>query len=101
MSRKNSTLSLKAIDGELLPEELTYQAQLRASVADHVGRDDIKEIVQGIIKRAKGGDPKAVQQFFDLILGNSTAPTKLTVHNHFSDPEQAARASLALRKQAS
>ena len=87
--RKNVSLSLPAMEGELLPEEQCYQSQLRAAVYDGVNESDVKEIVQGIIARAKAGDVAAQKLFFDQILGAKTKPTQIVVNNHFENAEQA------------
>jgi hypothetical protein len=89
--RTNNTLSLVAMEGQLLPEEQCYQAQLRAAVYDGVKESDVKEIVQGIVQRAKEGDASAQKLFFDQILGAKTKPTQIVVNNHFTDAEQGAR----------
>lgn len=91
MSRKNNSLSLKAIDGELLPEELTYQSQIRNAIFEGIAAGDAKEIVQSIVAKAKAGDATAQKLFFDYLAGFATAPTKITVVNQFSSVEDAAR----------
>lgn len=87
--RKNVSLSLPAMEGELLPEEQCYQSMLRNAVYDGVKESDVKEIVEGIVKRAKAGDPQAMKLFFDQILGAKTKPTNIVVNNHFDNAEQA------------
>jgi hypothetical protein len=84
-------MSLKAIDGELLPEELTYQSQIRAAVFEGIAAGDAKEIVQSIVSKAKAGDATAQKLFFYYLAGFATAPTKITVVNKFSSVEDAAR----------
>lgn len=91
MSAKRNSLALAAIEGELLPEEQTYQAKLRAAIYDGVGEDDVKQIVQQITAKAKTGDPSATKMFFDYVLGAKTKPTQIVVNNTFADVEQAAR----------
>jgi hypothetical protein len=97
VSRKNNSLSLNAIDGELLPEELTYQSKIRSAIFDGVKVDDAKEIVQQIVAKAKTGDPKAQKLFFDYLAGFATAPTKITVVNQFPSVEAAANAARSRR----
>jgi hypothetical protein len=89
--RKNNSLSLVAMEGEILPEEQCYQAMLRNAVYDGVKEADVTEIVKGIVERAKAGDPAATKLFFDQSLGAKTKPTSITVNNHFEDAEQAER----------
>lgn len=86
--RKNNSLSLVAMEGELLPDEQCYQSMLRNAVYDGVKEADVKQIVEGIVKRAKEGDPAAVKLFFDQILGAKTKPTQIVVNNHFENAEQ-------------
>lgn len=52
------------------PEEQSYQAKLRHAIYDGIKESDVAEIVQGIVKRAKNGDEKAVKQFFEYVLGS-------------------------------
>jgi hypothetical protein len=83
-------LTLAAIEGEILPEEVCYQAQLRLAVYDGVKESDVKAIVEGIVQRAKAGDPAATKLFFDQILGAKVRPTQIVVNNTFTSVEQAA-----------
>lgn len=87
------TLTLAAVQGEILPEESCYQTRLRNAVYDGVNECDVKEIVQGIITRAKAGDAKAQQLFFDQILGAKVKPTQIVVNNTFASVEQGATVS--------
>lgn len=57
-----------------LSEEQTMQAVLRQAVYAGVSEADAAEVVKGIIERAKAGDPKSVQLFFDYILGGKMGP---------------------------
>jgi nitrogen regulatory protein PII len=86
---KNSSLAIKAIQGELLPDEQTYQAKLRSAIYDGVKEADVSEIIKGIVEKAKSGDPGAQKMFFDYVLGAKTAPTTINVNNHFANAEQA------------
>jgi len=95
MSTRN-TLSLTAINGQLLPEAETYQAKLRAAMSGCVKESDIEQIVKGIVERAKNGEPAAVKLLFDYVLGAKNPPSKISIHNHFEDVESAAHAEKAL-----
>jgi len=69
-----------------MSEELTMQAKLRAAVFDGVSEGDVKEVIQGIVKKAKEGDPKSIKYFFDNILGGAGG-TQLTQNNFYNgDP---------------
>lgn len=89
MPRKYDTLSIKAIEGELLPEEQTYQARLRAAIYDGVSEKDVAEIIKGITERAKAGDAASIRLFMDYVLG-SKGTKQVVVNNHFTDVEQGA-----------
>jgi hypothetical protein len=95
MSDRKS-LSLTAINGQLLPEEQCYQSKLRAAMSGCVGEADVEAVVKGIVAKAKAGDPAAVKLFFDYVVGAKNPPTKITIHNHFEDVETAAHAAKAL-----
>lgn len=100
MTNKRQTLALRAIEGELLPEEETYQAKLREAVFNGVNESDVTEVVKSITARAKAGDKQATREFFDYVLGGKRTPSKIVVHNHFESPEQGARIVGAKRSHA-
>lgn len=90
-SRKNNTLSLRAIEGQLMPEEQTFQARLRCAMFDGIKESDVTDVVKQIVEKAKAGDVKAQQMMFDYLLGAKTKPTQVVVNNHFESVEDAAR----------
>lgn len=90
MTRKNNSLSLRAIEGEIIPEEETYQACLRQAMFDGITESDVKELVASIVAKAKSGDEKATRLLFDYVLGAKTKPTAIHVTNHFQSVDQAA-----------
>lgn len=92
MGKQTGTLKLRAIEGELLPEEETFQAALRAAMFNGISETDVSDVVKGIVAKAKCGDPQSQKLFFDYLLGGKTKPTKIEVHNHFPSVEEAARA---------
>jgi hypothetical protein len=94
MSSRN-TLSLKEIDGELVPEEMTYQARIRAAVFDGVTEADAKAVVQKIVEKAKAGDEKAQRMFLDYLAGFGASPTKITVVQNYGSVAEAAEAERA------
>jgi hypothetical protein len=89
--RKNTSLELRAIEGDIVPEEQTFQATLRQAAFDGVTEADVTEVVKAIVAKAKAGDPTATKMFFDYVLGAKAKPTKIIVNNHFQSVEQAAR----------
>lgn len=74
-----------------LPEELTYQARLRAAAAGSVTEADVVDVVNGIVSRAKKGDKQAIEQLFSQVLGTNRTPTKITQNLVVSDVETGAR----------
>ena len=74
-----------------LPEEMTYQARLRAAAAGSVSEADVQDVVKGIVERAKEGDKQAIEQLFTHVLGANRAPTKITQNLVVSDVETGAR----------
>ena len=91
MSQRTS-LILNEIDGELVPEEMTYQARIRQAVFDGVTEADAKAVVQKIVEKAKAGDEKAQRMFLDYLAGFGTAPTKITVVQKYGSVAEAAEA---------
>lgn len=98
-----NTLSLTAIEGQLLPEEETYQAKLREAAFNGITEGDVADVVKQIVTKAKQGDEKAQKLMFDYLLGAKTKPTQINIHNHYPETsagsivETAARAELAKR----
>jgi len=66
------------ITTEQLAEEATWQHKLRAAAFNGISEQDVTEIVQNAVQRAKEGDPKAVN-FVMKMLG---ADRPITVNNH-------------------
>jgi len=93
----NRSLLLRDIP-EQLPEEQSYQARLREAIYDGVTEADVTEVIKGIVERAKRGDKVAIQQMMDYVLGAKTAPKSVTIENHFTDVEQAARLTSSRRR---
>lgn len=67
-------------------EVATYQSKLRAAMFDGIAEGDIREIVTGIVKRAKKGDDKAIKLVFDYLLGGvdggrPNSATQVNVYN--------------------
>jgi hypothetical protein len=91
MNRKNNSLIISAIDGEIMPEEQTFQASLRQAIFDGVSQADVTGVVKAIMAKAKEGDVQAQKMMFDYILGAKTKPTSINVTNNFQSVEQAAR----------
>jgi hypothetical protein len=88
---KRNSLSISAIEQQLLPEELTYQSKLRAAMSGAVGESDVTDVVKEIVAKAKTGDRQAQKLFFEYIVGVKNAPTKISVHNHYPDVNSAGK----------
>lgn len=65
-----------------VPEELTFQSKLRGAVFNAVNESDVKEVVEGIVKRAKAGDRHAITHLFDHVLGGKQ-PVKIIQNNYY------------------
>lgn len=99
MAREQSKkLSTKTLPCELIPEEMTYAANLRSAVYNGITEDDVVQIVKKITDQAKAGDETSVKLLFDYVLGKSAAPSKVVVNNHFSDVETGARVMKAVQQ---
>lgn len=83
-------LKLRALEGDLMPEEETYQARLRQAMFNGLSESDVTEVVKQITAKAKAGDPQAVKLFFDYVLGAKAKPTVVNVTNNFASVEDAA-----------
>lgn len=91
MVNKRNSLSLTAIEGQLLPEEETYQSQLRAAVFNGISESDVSDVVKQIVAKAKAGDAASQKLFFDYLLGAKTKPTQINIHNHYPDVASAGK----------
>lgn len=91
MNAKRNTLTISAVEGEILPEEQTFQASLRQAIFDGVSASDVSEVVKSIMAKAKAGDVKAQTMMFEYILGTKNKPTAINVVNNFQNVEQAAQ----------
>jgi len=69
----------------LLAEAQTHQARLRKAVSDAVQDVDVKEVVEGIVKRAKEGDKAAIEQLFKHVLSGGV--TTLVQNNYYIDED--------------
>jgi plasmid stability protein len=85
------TLSIAAIEGKLLPEEVTYQARLRAAMSGIVSESDVQDVVKQIVEGAKQGNAASQKMFFEYLVGVKNAPKKIEVHNHYPDTKSAGR----------
>ena len=89
--RKNNTLVLQAVEGEIIPEEQTFQASLRQAIFNGVTETDVSDVVKQITAKAKAGDTQAQKMFFEYVLGTKNKPSNINVTNNFQNVEQAAR----------
>ena len=90
-------MSVRSIEGQLMPEEVTYQARLRAAMSGIVKEADVEEVVKQIVTQAKEGKRDAQKMFFEYLVGVKNSPKKIEVHNHYPDVASAARAEKAKR----
>jgi len=69
---------------------LGWTNKLRQAMYDGVSEQDAKEVVQGIVTRAKAGDKTAIQLFFKYLVGEGKAPSTLIQNNYYghkADPD--------------
>lgn len=67
MAKQRNPFSLEQIKSQ--QETEAYMDRLRKAAFESVQEDDVKQIMQALLKRAKEGDPKAVQMVMDQLLG--------------------------------
>lgn len=83
-----SSVPAKATNGPGKGVEVrAFQDSLREALFDGVTPADAKEIVQGVVKRAKAGDPAAVKMFFEYVLGGA-APKQAVQNNYYPPPAE-------------
>ena len=75
-----STMSLTKINGNGQHDTgvVAWQENLRQAMYDAVTPGDVKEIVAGLVTRAKAGDAKAIQMVFDYVLA---AKSQIKIEN--------------------
>lgn len=79
---------------DLVEEQHTAQAKLRAAVFNAVSESDITEVVKSIVEKAKGGDKIALRYLFDYVLGGrvtTAVQNNVYVDQHSEPPATAAR----------
>ena len=59
-----------------------WMQKLRAAMFDAVKEAEIKEICEGLVKRAKEGDAQATRMLFEYVLGGSRGPQVVTQNNY-------------------
>jgi len=64
-----------------------WMATMRKVVADCVSENDIKEIVENQVKRAKQGDQNAIKFVFGQILGGDSFKGATFVQNNYTGGE--------------
>ena len=90
MAKQEPTHSLtRAPTSEMIPEELTYQAKLRAAMFDAVNPQDITDIVKNRIAKAKEGDKDALKFVTDYLLGANSGITFVQEHHYHAEPDDA------------
>lgn len=93
MAKQENTLRLADVDQSLASntrDTLSWQAQMRAVVANSIGEIDVQQIVQKQVEKAKAGDVKAASFVLSQVLGVGT-PVKIQQTTVITDVETAAR----------
>ena len=86
-------ISIKAVEGMVEGEAsaLSLQSQLRQAVFNGLAEADIVDIVKGQVKKAKEGDPKAIEFVMKYGLGFGQPSPVNQVNILVTDVETAAR----------
>lgn len=81
-------------------EIVDWMDRLRAAMFDAVKEDDIRQIVAGLVARAKDGDRAAVQILFAQVVGPASMLTRKADPNEppAEERERIERATLKLRE---
>lgn len=74
-----------------------WMAKLRTAVSDLVTEQDVKEIVQAQVTRAKAGDASAIKFVFDQLLGGAALKGATFVQNNYQDSKPAPTKPTAAR----
>lgn len=65
---------------QLLEEQQTAQAKLRAAVYNGISEQDVKQVVAALVQKAKKGDRTALKFLFEHVLGSGL---KTAVQNNY------------------
>jgi hypothetical protein len=95
---KNQALSLRAVEGPIVPETQCYQHRLREAMFDGVSASDVTDVVKSIVAAAKKGDAKAQSILLTHIVGTSQKPQPISVTIECPDVGAAVKAAQALRQ---
>lgn len=66
--------SIKKTDLVPVDPVVGWQADLRQAAYNALNGDDVKQIVEAIVKKAKQGDPQACKMVFEYLLGGKGSP---------------------------
>lgn len=69
---------------------MSWQAQLRAVVANSISEEDVRDIILKQVEKAKAGNESAAKFVLNQVLGTNT-PVTIRQTNIVTDPETAAR----------
>lgn len=84
MKRHNNSLRLADAEARMV-QIAEWQDELRQAMFDGIQADDVKDIVQGIVKRAKEGDDRACRTLFEYVLAARRGQPQIhaTQVNHY------------------
>ena len=91
--KQDNAMSLSRLDQQLTKtaqDTMSWQAKMRAVVANSISEEDIKAIVAKQVEKAKQGNESAAKFVLTHVLGCGT-PVKIQQTNIITDPETAAR----------
>lgn len=63
-----------------------WQARLRTALFEAVSEDDVREIAEGLVAKAKAGDLSATRMLFNFVMGGSGVHVKNAVIMHGGSP---------------
>jgi hypothetical protein len=75
-----------------------WVAKLRAAMFDGIKEEDVRTIVENLVKKAKAGDPGAIKMLFDYVLGGNKAARVETQNNMIIRPARRTGAEPGSRK---
>ena len=90
---KQGALKLADVDNQIAmttKDTMSWQAQLRAAVANSISEEDVVAIIQKQVEKAKAGNEAAAKFVLNQVLGAST-PVTIRQTNIVTDPVTAAK----------
>ena len=93
VGKQNGSLKLADVESQLANttrDTVNWQAKMRGVVANSIGEDDIKAIIDKQVEKAKAGSESAAKFVLTHVLGSNT-PVTIRQTNIITDVETAAR----------